>query len=322
MSTTEPSFFEGTEKKVELIVDRSLPSLRDLGPEFWHGVVARARAEVLSRLEGPRCDAYLLSESSLFVFDHKIVMITCGRTTLPAAVLALLERIPPDAVRLMVYERKNELYPHRQPTCFFEDIGVLRDRLPGTAWQLGHEDEHHLYLYHLDRQYEAPQDDATIEVLMYGLDDAARSLFRADAGDDTSAVRRSTGLDRLFRGFAVDDHLFEPGGYSLNAIRDETYYTIHVTPEDVSSYASFETNLRFTDSAELAGVVARLIEPFRPRSWDLVVFDQGGERNVEVPGYQLRSRVGQSLDCGYRVRFMHFDRPDHVESPALRLAVP
>jgi len=318
----QPTFFEGTEKKVELVIDPELPSLRQRGESFWRDIVVRARAEVLSCVSGSRCDAYLLSESSLFVFDHKMIMITCGRTTLPEAVLALLETVPPERVRLMIYERKNEIYPHRQPTCFFDDVRRLREPLPGTAWQLGHEDEHHLYLYHLDRCYEDDPDDATVEVLMYGLDDEVRTHFRTGDAKDTEAVRRRTGLDRVLPGFQVDDHLFQPGGYSLNAIRDDVYYTIHVTPEDVSSYASFETNQRFDSRDALAATVRQVLDAFRPRSWDLVVFDRRGDRSIESNGYHLHSRVSQSLNCGYRVRFMNFHRPDEREVPAIELPVP
>ena len=41
----------------------------------------------------------------------------------------------------------------------------------------------------------------------------------------------------------MHDVLFEPCGYSLNAMKGDTYYTMHVTPEEDFSYASFETNL-------------------------------------------------------------------------------
>ena len=75
-------FFEGTEKKVELVIDSSLPSLRSRGDEYWNRIVRLAGARVLSKIANDSCNAYLLSESSLFVFDHKLVMITCGTTCL------------------------------------------------------------------------------------------------------------------------------------------------------------------------------------------------------------------------------------------------
>ena len=77
------------------------------------------------------------------------------------------------------------------------------------------------------------------------------------------------------RGFEVDDYLFEPSGYSLNALRDDSYWTLHVTPERDGSYASFETNVAL--GAELDSVASRLLEIFKPRSFDLVRFDQTGQ---------------------------------------------
>ncbi len=70
------SFFEGTEKKVELMVDQSQPSLREMGDEYWKRIARSARAAVLSKISNEHCDAYLLSESSLFAFNYKIVYTT------------------------------------------------------------------------------------------------------------------------------------------------------------------------------------------------------------------------------------------------------
>ena len=68
-------FFEGTEKKFELVVDPALPSFREKGHSYWTGVARSAGAEVLSRLSNDRCNAYLLSESSLFVFDRRFAAV-------------------------------------------------------------------------------------------------------------------------------------------------------------------------------------------------------------------------------------------------------
>jgi hypothetical protein len=46
----------------------------------------------------------------------------------------------------------------------------------------------------------------------------------------------------------VDDFLFDPCGYSANALNDRFYYNIHVTPQEHCSYASFETNVSFDEA--------------------------------------------------------------------------
>ena len=86
--------FEGIEKKFELLVSNDQPSLRSQSPGFWEHVVRAAGADIIARTSSPSCDAYLLSESSLFVSDHRAVMITCGTTNLVASIEALLNEIP------------------------------------------------------------------------------------------------------------------------------------------------------------------------------------------------------------------------------------
>jgi len=195
------SLFEGSEKKVEIVVRPDGPSFRALGDDYWRGVARRAGAEVLSSISNARCDAYLLSESSLLVFDRKIVMMTCGRTTLHDAVLAVLEVVAPSDIDGLIYERKNEVYPHDQPTSFFQDVQILGEKLPGRAFKFGNEDEHHLYLFHLDRAASCDPQDMTLEVLMYGVADPEREQFGLATHATTEAVREATRVDRIIPGF-------------------------------------------------------------------------------------------------------------------------
>ena len=51
-----------------------------------------------------------------------------------------------------------------------------------------------------------------------------------------------SGIGALLPGVKVDNWAFEPCGYSMNGLRGDFYYTVHITPEPGVSYASFETN--------------------------------------------------------------------------------
>ena len=312
--------FEGTEKKFELVVGPRAPLLRGLGEEYWRGVARRAGAAVLSRISNEHCDAYILSESSLFVFERKVVMITCGRTRLHEAVLALLEDVPPATIRMFMYERKNEVFPHQQPTSFFDDIRMLGRRIPGRAYRFGHEDGHHLYLFQMDGSSGGESEDPTFEVLMYGLAPDVRRVFRSAAGGDTGKLRKETGVERILPGFHVDDYLFEPVGYSMNGLCGKSYFTVHVTPED-RSYASFETNHR-PEGGDVGGLIARVLEAFKPRAYDLVLFEQGKPAKVTTHGYRCHANVEQELDSGFNVRFLSLARPQHRVDPAIELRVP
>jgi S-adenosylmethionine decarboxylase len=308
-------FFEGAEKKVEIVVDGEQPSLRAAGDTYWAGIASLAGATVLSKIDNAHCDAFLLSESSLFVFDHKMVMITCGQTCLPDAVFGLLERVPADAVDFFIYERKNEVYPHRQPTSFYDDVRRLGEVLPGRAFRFGDEDEHHILLFHLDRPYRGPSDDLTLEVLMYGIDESVRVQFEGGGQSEASHVRERLDLGELARGFRLDDHAFEPSGYSLNGIREDKYWTLHVTPEANGSYVSFETNLE--QGSDLGRVTDKLVELFRPRAVDTLLFRRGEDLPLRPEGYGLRSYVAGALACGYEVGFRSFHRPGSgVRRPA------
>ena len=104
--TLHAMYFEGTEKKIELIAKGA--EFRKKPEIYWHGLVEMAGAKVLSKISNEVCDAYLLSESSLFVWDDRITMITCGRTTLVRAVTYLLDTTPSADLDFLAYERKNE----------------------------------------------------------------------------------------------------------------------------------------------------------------------------------------------------------------------
>ncbi|RMG12401.1 MAG: hypothetical protein D6731_13855 [Planctomycetota bacterium] len=299
------SFFEGPEKKVEWVVVDGFPSLRSLGDERWEGIVRAARAQIISKLSSERCDAYLLSESTLLVYDEHATLITCGRTRLVDAVECALETIPPQAIAFLVLERKNEHFPREQPTDFATDARRLSELLPGRALRFGAEHSHAIELFHTLRPYEPDAEDTTLEVLMHGIAEAANP-FRGDGGSDALARARSVGLGNVIPGFAVDDHAFTPAGYSLNALRGPHYFTFHVTPEDVGSYASFETNVDHRADPEL---VLRVVEPFRPQAFDVFAYAPDGEAlSLEVPGYVLHQHVTAPV-CGYGVSFLHFCRP-------------
>ena len=103
--------FEGPEKKLEIILSDPQTGLRDNSDGRWDRVVRASGAEILKRKYGNNLDSYLLSESSLFVWDDRILIITCGRTTPVKALPVMLEFIAADNVAYLFYERKNLNFP-------------------------------------------------------------------------------------------------------------------------------------------------------------------------------------------------------------------
>jgi S-adenosylmethionine decarboxylase len=298
--------FEGPEKKLELLTGPHGGSLRALGFPFWKQVVAWAEAEILSCTSNDACDAYLLSESSLFVFERRVVMITCGKTKLINALLGLLDRLPSGDLISLIYERKNENFPQLQQTTFQEDVSLLNKRVSGQTVLFGNRRGDHISLYHLNQGFEPDPDDTTLELLMYDIDPKIGRLFSPQAKTSLDLIRKFD-LDNLFPGFQFDDHRFEPMGYSFNAILGEYYGTLHVTPQRKGSYVSFETNFQ-TGTDDARARVCWILDHFRPARSDLLLFQGKLDLSGLQSGFSVEKTEERTLSCGYQVTYAHIER--------------
>jgi S-adenosylmethionine decarboxylase len=311
-------FFEGPEKKVELALLPGQPSLRARGRAYWEMIVEKSRAQILSSVSNESMDAYLLSESSLFVTDTWLTMITCGRTDLVSAVDQLCADLGVANLQYLVYERKNAHFQEYQPANFFDDARRLAALMPGKSFRFGDGDDHHVFLFHLDRAYAPAADDLTLEILMHGIDPAASKVFMSGPARKKEYIKEKSGVWSVIPGFQVDDHLFEPMGYSLNAIRGSRYYTFHVTPQKIGSYVSFETNCVEGDGNE---TVTRVLDIFKPQSCDVILFQPQNARKKVRCYYPLKRAVRQNLGCGYRVTFDHHFKPVDGAAPAFEIVL-
>lgn len=306
-------FFEGSEKKVEMVTDPEAGSLHTLGRNFWTGMVAKAQAEILDTLSNEHCDAYLLSESSLFVWHDRFLMLTCGTTTLVDATLHFLDHFPLKHILFASFQRKNEYLSHLQKSSFEEDIERLSQRFKGVAFRLGHLDSHHNYVFHMDKPYQPDANDNTSELLMYHIKGKNADYLRSE-GQTVENIRSLLRLDDILPGFAISDWLFEPFGYSLNAIKGDRYATFHITPQEDSSYVSFETNLNL----ERSNVIPVLLEALNPGCWDLIGFN-AKQKLPENHDFLCMSRCDLPLDCGYDMSFRHYQHSGHTEVQAEKL---
>jgi S-adenosylmethionine decarboxylase len=170
--------FEGPEKLLEVWFAASpntLPAsagrngLKVVSSETWKEMLDLVNCKVLSIVESEHVDAYLLSESSMFVFPHKLVLKTCGTTTLLCGLPRMLEiaaleagfpgidadlprGVPAAATPYRVfYSRKNFLHPEAQrgPHRSWRDEVRFLDRLfvGGSAYMIGKMNGEHWYLY-------------------------------------------------------------------------------------------------------------------------------------------------------------------------------
>ena len=307
-------FFEGSEKKVELVMSNDAVSLRHLGTDFWASIVAKCEAEILSSISNDKCDAYLLSESSLFVWDHHFLMLTCGTTTLVNSLQAFLDHLEKhhkgqfELIQSIIFQRKNEYQSHLQKTSFEQDIAQLQKRLDGVAFQLGNLDSHHNYIYHLDKVYSPNQSDKTIELLMYHIEGKAADYLRQE-NQNAETIRSLLSLEQLLPGFAINDYVFEPFGYSMNAILDDKYATMHITPQEQSSYVSFETNLDIKQHE--VNIFNQLIHLLQPSCFDIISFNNEADIHTE---HTLMNQVEQDLSCGYTMRFKEYMKQQKISA--------
>ncbi|KAI9235168.1 MAG: S-adenosylmethionine decarboxylase [Podila humilis] len=313
--------------------------LRIVPKPVWDEMLAIVKCQVLNTIQNDCMDAFLLSESSFFVYPHKLILKTCGTTTLLMALPKILEIAQNycglEKVWRVFYSRKTFMFPDRQLHVHrdWKDEVAFLDRHfdHGSAYTVGKVNGDHWCLYltapqddclsHITSRrnsitsdvaesapaslsivtdlsgdsgrpaspgspgsYLYPSHDQTVEILMTNLNHEAMKRFYQrpdDVPGTVGGVRvdQETGLAGLFPQAQLDSFLFTPCGYSANALQDGNYYTIHVTPEPVCSYASFETNIpdvvskaTYTGPETVTELISKVVEIFQPGTMSVTVF--------------------------------------------------
>jgi hypothetical protein len=124
--------FEGSEKRVEIDFDWTHDSppngLRALDRAQLDELMSLAACTIVSARTNAALDAYVLSESSLFVYPTKWVLKTCGTTKLLSAVPRLLEVAASlgMAPRRCKYSRASFLFPEQQVSTWWRGGGSCR----------------------------------------------------------------------------------------------------------------------------------------------------------------------------------------------------
>jgi S-adenosylmethionine decarboxylase len=311
--------FEGSEKKLEVVFSKKSESLFSKSEAFWQELVHKAKAKILSSVSNSNVQAYLLSESSLFIWENRLTLITCGQTTLIEAAKFILQHFKSAEIESLIFQRKNEYFPHHQPSDFFQDSSELNQYFDGRSYRFGKADEHHLFVYHLAKNFDPDPKDRTLEVLMYDLAPEVLKLFQ-DGQLRAEELRRSSGLDEFFMDWKIDDHIFHPYGYSLNALNENKYATIHVTPQEEGCYVSFETNNKISAQKNEIGItMGKILDIFQPKSFDVVYFDPTSSLSCEAPGFIRKNFVEGLLSCGYQVSFANFYLPENATGKPVEL---
>lgn len=309
-------FFEGSEKKIEVVVKPQFKGLRSRSKDFWRELVDNCNATILSGLSNNHCDSYLLSESSLFVWDDRILMITCGSTKLIESVEMMVDEFGEAGIASLVYQRKNEYRSQLQSSSFLDDLERLERRLDGVGRRFGKVHSHHNLIYSLKKAYQPPEEDTTTELLMYDFDPSVTE-FLTEKAKSKEDIRKFINLESVIEGLEIDDFLFTPFGYSMNGLRGDDYVTIHITPQDTSPYISFETDLGMEENKSL--ILNHLLKVFKPNSFDIITFNTTNEFDL-FDKYVKASACNEKLECGYTVEFDYYYKSSfEIEKPFIFL---
>lgn len=302
--------FEGSEKKIEIIFSKKSLSLLEKPESFWKNILKTARAEIISKMISPQLHAYLLSESSLLIWKNRLVLITCGQTVLSQAFIKILRAFPKDSIELYFFQRKNEFFPYDQKSSFYKDLKKIEKPIPGKAYRFGSLHNHHFFLFYNESSYKPPSPDQTLEILFYD-----SKTIRDTSKKTIAALRKS--LKGIFKGFKLQDHFFKPSGYSLNAVKNEFYYTIHITPEESFFYISLETNIGQLKSAEL---IKKTLLLFKPLNFDLILFQSQHHPSfkLDLKNFSSHSSFYKKLNNSYHIYYKTFySKQTHPQKPVL-----
>ncbi|CAL4061155.1 unnamed protein product, partial [Meganyctiphanes norvegica] len=242
-------FFEGVEKLLEVWFTRKdgmthSCDLRKVPRSQLERIMQAVKCEIISTTSTDELDAYVLSESSMFISSRRFILKTCGTTTLLCALPLLLsfaqEYAGYDTVLDLYYSRKNfrrpelQVAPHR---TFEEEASILDQLFPGgRAYCMGsmnREDCWYLYTvspgrprYNIAR-HNLPHNragkshrepDQSLEILMTDLDPEKMKYFYKSICSTAAEATKDSGIDKLLPDLMIDDFQFEPCGYSMNGV--------------------------------------------------------------------------------------------------------
>lgn len=331
---SSPIGFEGYEKRLEitfseapLFVDPNGCGLRALTRPQIDSILDAAKCTIVSQLSNKHFDSYVLSESSLFLYPHKIILKTCGTTKLLLSIPVILELAAELSlsVAAVKYSRGSFIFPGAQPAphrSFSEEVAVLNHFFGylasgGSAYVIGDPAQPNCnwHIYYATEKPELPM--VTLEMCMTGLNSDRAAVFfkNSEFGDASSAkiMTKKSEICDIIPEMEICDFEFDPCGYSMNGISGKALSTIHVTPEDGFSYASYEAMGFEPSTIKYSNLIERVLRCFEPLDFSVAVTIFGGRslactygQKVEIDGYNCKDLVQQELPGGGLLMYQSF----------------
>lgn len=261
-SMVHVSSFDPAEKMLEIELRPSAPSLRALSREVWDRVVEASGGAILRVQSGSEVDAYVLSESSLFVSDRAMSLLTCGRTLLPRSFMVLLDHIRPADFSGLRFSRQRDRFPTEALSSFEEDLAELSRVVEGSV-ETASSGVEQLATFEVGRLVFG----FDFRIFMSGLGPIKRRLFEEPSARP-EALLRSLSLPGD-EPETVQIHAFSPSGHSLNWVRGPEAFAVHVSPEPTANVASVATNSR--EPASRVALLESALQIFEPEQVAILI---------------------------------------------------
>ncbi|MCG6200418.1 S-adenosylmethionine decarboxylase proenzyme [Psychromonas antarctica] len=266
-------FYEGSEKRLEIILKEN--NLLQFSDRFWGNMVAQAGACILSKIETPSIRAYLLSESSLFIWKNKLLLITCGNTHLLKAAQFFQKNVNKEQIQSLLFHRHQPARPELQKSNFMQDYRQLYTHLQGSTQHWQGEYQGDLFFF---GELETEERYSKQLLMLHGLSGSFADRLQAGA-TSTNEIITQLAVLKFFPPMLIDQFTFTPKGYSLNAIAGNNYLTIHITPEKLSTYLSVESSF---NEKIMQPFLSHLVVLFKPQQSNLMFFNKKSKSSLAI----------------------------------------
>lgn len=257
-------FYEGTEKR--LLICTNDINLLNIDEHFWQQLVAQSGAQILSSISNQYIKAYLLSESSLFIWKDKLLLVTCGNTQLVKAALFIQQQFTKQKINTLIFQRHQALKPNLQSSNFQQDTSLLKKQFNGQTQHWRGDYQGDLFAFGEISNKQVP----TQVIYMMHCLQGELAVRLQQSKLDKETVLKTLKLTSFFESIKIDHFSFDPKGYSLNAISGEDYLAIHLTPEENSTYLSIETSFSVQ---QCTAFISHLQQVFVPKKMKTMCFE-------------------------------------------------
>ncbi|MFT6985133.1 MAG: S-adenosylmethionine decarboxylase [Psychromonas sp.] len=266
-------FYEGTEKRLEITLKQN--EMLQFPEQFWKTMVEQAGAFILSKIENEHIRAYLLSESSLFIWKNKLLLLTCGNTHLVNAAHFFQKNIAKEKIQSLLFHRHQPAQPELQKSNFAQDSVLLNSHLQGITqhWQGKYQGD----LFFFGESAAADLHSKHI-LMLHGLSGLFAKILQTGEAS-TEQIEVTLAVAEFFPKLLIDQFTFHPKGYSLNAIDGHNYLTIHITPERLSTYLSLESSF---DRQIMQPFINHLLTLFQPLQSNLMFFNKEAKGDLQI----------------------------------------